>query len=119
MSGALWYTFERRSEHPCKREAEIVTAQIRSHALVCNCGVKMLCDQGRNFFKAGTMAKYERMCECLSQLSIQACGSSLMLPNFVFLCEGDGQILLNSPRDVTLCMLSSASPHVSHEGWNE
>ncbi len=38
MSGAVWCDFERwsgGSEHPRERGAEILTAQLRSHALVC------------------------------------------------------------------------------------
>ncbi len=34
LSGAVWCDFERWSEHPRERGAEILTAQLRSHALV-------------------------------------------------------------------------------------
>ncbi len=37
MSGAVWCDFERwsgGSEHPRERRAEILTAQLRSHALI-------------------------------------------------------------------------------------
>ncbi len=33
LSGAIWSDFERWSEHPRERGAEILTAQLRSHAL--------------------------------------------------------------------------------------
>ncbi len=36
LSGAIWSDFERWSEHPRERGAEILTAQLRSHALVCS-----------------------------------------------------------------------------------
>ncbi len=46
LSGAVWCNFERwsgGSEHPRERGAEILTAQLRSHALVYACLYVFVC----------------------------------------------------------------------------